>query len=309
MLHSIEKSDKIKFPLIVTVEPTNLCNLSCLYCSRQLMDRPIGSMDKKVFQKNVDECAKHKSAIRQSDFGEPLLHLEMIGFLEMTQKAGVLTTTFTNGTGFTEKMMNGVVDKELDEIRFSSSGISEKEHNKVRKGSDFKKDFESKVERLAQIRKDKSQTKPYIVVYSNVLSYEEESFKESVENYQDHFLQWSDKVDIDLTMFSRVKGLDHVKDFYDKKRIQKVHKLCVYLFLKVVIHWNSDVFACDKLVNQDETCLLGNLSEEGSSIEEMVNDPKIQGLRDKLSFSMQQKGFSVCKDCFSNTNKWNTEEV
>jgi radical SAM protein with 4Fe4S-binding SPASM domain len=308
-LHPIENAKNIRFPLIVTVEPTNRCNLTCLYCSRQLMDRPIGLMSEKVFDKIVNECAKHDSAIRHGGFGEPFLHPKMDKFLEMSNKAGVLTTVFTNGKGMTEKMMQGMVEHQLDEIRFSTSGVTAAEHEHIRKGSQYKKDFEDKIRRVSEIRQEKSSFKPYMTVYSNVMSYEDPKFKAELESYQTHFLQWADKVDIDLTMFSRVKELDHVKELYEHQTVQEVHKPCVDLFLKIVVHWNGDVFACDKIFNRDEIYLLGNLEEEGSSIEEMVQSSKMQALRQKLSFGKGHMDFPTCKDCFSNTTKWSTEET
>ncbi|MBU4070409.1 MAG: hypothetical protein KJ646_05485, partial [Nanoarchaeota archaeon] len=40
----------LKKPYIIDVESTNNCNMSCLFCDRQIMKRGKGFMDEKIFQ-------------------------------------------------------------------------------------------------------------------------------------------------------------------------------------------------------------------------------------------------------------------
>ena len=113
---------------------------------------------------------------------------------------------------------------------------------------------------------------------------------------------WIKKVDIDLTGFSRVKHLYHAKDLYKKQTIRK-RKRCLDLFLKLIVHWNGDFFVCDRLWDYEETYFLGNLNK-GQKIEDGWKSEKIKKLRNELSFDTNHENYSLCKDCFSNTNKW-----
>lgn len=303
-LYPVENSDIMKFPLIITVEPTNACQNKCLYCSRQLMQRKIGYMSLETMNRISAEAAEHKSAVRHGGFGEPLLHPQIIDIVESSKKRDVLTTIFTNCNLLTEDMMRAFVDLGLDEIRFSSSGITAAEHNTIRRNSDYNSDFDEKL-KMARTIKDKMNSKrPFLSLYSNVIDFQSENFQKNIDAYKEKYLHYADKIDIDLTMFSRVRGLEHVKELYESQTVNEVHKKCVNLFLKLIVHWNGDVFACDKVYNYEDQYYLGTLGKNGFTIKQGYLGDKIYDLRKNLSFAMHHKQYELCKDCYSNTNKW-----
>ena len=45
-----------RWPDIVQIESTNLCNAKCVFCPRDEMHRRQGVMDMDLFKKVVDEC-------------------------------------------------------------------------------------------------------------------------------------------------------------------------------------------------------------------------------------------------------------
>jgi len=307
-MYPLENADSIKFPLIVTVEPTNRCQNRCLYCSRQLMTRDLGDISLDVMEKICGECAMHGAAIRHGGFGEPLLHPEIEKIVEISGEHSVLTTIFTNGMMLTESMMESFVENNLAEIRFSSSGITEEVHNSIRQNSDYTRDFYDKIKMAYRIKKNMKSRRPFITLYTNVIDYGDKDFMENLDAYKKHYIEYVDKIDIDLTMFSRVKHLDHVKGLYARQTVSEKHKRCVGLFLKIIVHWNGDVFACDKLYDFDKEYFLGNLNDKGFTIVKGFNSDIIKNLRDNMSFAMNHEKFSYCKDCFSNTNKWDNPE-
>lgn len=303
-LYPVENAENISFPIIVTVEPTNVCTNKCLYCSRRLMDRKIGYMSLETMELIALEAGNFDAAIRHGGFGEPLLHPEIAEIVAICKKHGVLTTIFTNGTLLDEKMMRSFVESGLDEIRFSTSGIDPEVHNTYRKGSDYKKDFDEKLKMADDVRKELGSNKPYFTVFSNVIDLEDKNFVEKVDEYAAHYLQYADKIDIDLTMFSRVKGFEDVSQLYDRQKVKEVHKACVDLFLKVIVHWNGDVFACDKAYNREEDFYLGTIGKEGFTIADGFVSEKIKSLRKNVSFALNHEYYYLCKDCYSCTTKW-----
>ena len=303
-LHPIENAERMTFPLVVTAEPTNACQNKCLYCSRQLMKREIGYMTKETMERISREAAAHRAAIRHGGFGEPLMHPEIVDLIAINKKQGALTTIFTNCNLLTEEMVRRFVDLGLDEIRFSSSGISPEEHNAIRRNSDYHADFERKLEMAHNVREKMNAQRPFLTLYTNVIDYGTENFKSNIDNYQKRYMSFADKIDIDLTMFSRVKELDQVQHLYQQQSVHEEHKPCVTLFLKVIVHWNGDVFGCDCAYNHEPDFYLGNLGQKGYSIEEGYRSEKMRDLRAQLSYSMQHDHFSLCRECFSNTTKW-----
>lgn len=303
-LYPFENPGREVFPLIITVEPTNHCQNDCLYCCRQMMTRKKGFMSLELMEKTAQVAGENKSAIRHGGFGEPLLHKQITEFIALSNKYNVLTTIFTNGTYLTEEMMHLFIDHELDEIRFSSTGISPTEHNQIRQPSDFYKDFESKLKMAYRVKQERDSQKPFLTVYTHVATYDDENFKNNVLKYKDKHLQYADKVDIDLTMYSRVKHIDRVKNVEEKTIIKEEYEPCVILYLKNIVHWNGDVFACDIPFNHEESHALGNLMDEHFDLKRENNSFKVQKLRADLCNDLKHKQYGICKDCYSNTTKW-----
>jgi len=106
-----------KFPYIVDIELTNHCNLHCVFCGQRTMTRHKGFMSKELFEKVVNECAKHKTPIRLIRWGEPFLHPEIMKFCEYAKSKGVPVHITTNGTLIKDKIPE--ICQFVDSIIFS----------------------------------------------------------------------------------------------------------------------------------------------------------------------------------------------
>ena len=85
------KGEKIEYfqeflptPEYLMVEPTNLCNLRCITCSRETLS-DIGSMNFNTFKKVVDQFPNLKT-VKFHGLGEPLLSPEAFPMLEYLNK-------------------------------------------------------------------------------------------------------------------------------------------------------------------------------------------------------------------------------
>ena len=302
-LFPFENKDNHVFPKILTVEPVNLCQLRCVYCDTRIMKRKSGQMSLKVMEKIVKEASSHGASIRFGGWGEALIHKSFDEMVKMCKEANVRTTVFTNGKLFTEKLMEKFCECGLDEIRFSGSGVDEINHEEIRKRSDYEKDFKEKIIMAYKIREKMKKNRPYFTIYTHVLDYNDGYLDEYKDSYIDFFIQYADKIDIDKTNFSRVKELDEVKKYYDIQTINEVYKPCVTLYHKFIIHWNGDVFACDRPYNFEKEYHLGNLEENNQTLYEMYHSDKIKDLRRKTG-ELKHENMSLCKDCYSNTEKY-----
>ena len=80
----------------IYVEITNVCNLSCSFCSE--MKRPPEFMDVETFRNILDQITPFTDYIYLHVKGEPLLHPEIDKFLDLCHDMGVKVNLTTNGT-------------------------------------------------------------------------------------------------------------------------------------------------------------------------------------------------------------------
>ncbi len=300
-LHPFENRHKLIFPKIITVEPTNYCTNDCLYCVRQLMYRKKGFMSLDIFKKIVDESAEYNAAIRYGGFGEPLMHKKIIEFVKMCNNKKLVNTIFSNSKLLNEKIIHQLSENELTEFIFSSAGLTPESHNTIRKNSDYKNDFLSKIELFASIKEKYGYKKPYLKIYTNVFSYNEPDIEKKLYEYKNFFLKFVDKVDIDLTNFSRVKHLDKIKNYYEKQDVKEIYKPCVTLYHKFIVQWNGDVFACDMPYNFEEDYFHGNIK---TTTLKKCYDSEKQNFFRRMTEDLKHSELKLCRNCFSNTNKY-----
>ena len=108
------------------IELTNTCNLRCTFCFvTEGMTREGGFMDFDLFKKIIDDCPNLEH-LCMHNWGEPLLHKDIFKMIEYAKNKGVNYVVMnTNGTLFTDKMIDRIVDSKLDIIRFSIDGSAE----------------------------------------------------------------------------------------------------------------------------------------------------------------------------------------
>ncbi len=126
----------------------------------------------------------------------------------------------------------------------------------------------------------------------------------TIDAYKREYLPFVDKIDIDPTMFSRVTDLDHVKELYTRQTVNEIYNPCLSLFLKVIVHWNGDVFARDIPYDFNEAYYLGNMSEEGFALKAGCNSPKANTLRQAMTYDTRHRKYDLCRRCFSSTSMW-----
>jgi hypothetical protein len=79
-----------RWPDIVQIESTNLCNAKCVFCPRDEMHRRQGVMDFDLFRKVVDECAALGiTHVRVHNYGEPFLDKQLVEKVRYAKSKGI----------------------------------------------------------------------------------------------------------------------------------------------------------------------------------------------------------------------------
>lgn len=240
-----------ELPYMLEIEPSNICNMNCLFCGRQIMNRPLGYMDYGLYTRLIDEVAGFEDFVGISSFagwGEPLLHPLIYHMIKYANRAGVKTSLITNGLKLDER----VLDAGIDHVKVSFQGANIGEYDKLRKQGAYP-GIVRNVEKLVNYR-DKNNLHTFIQVSTSVTD-------ESDADIQAFKAFWENVVDeiyVDYTKWQRVLKVErvwkylqgkpsvftdgHIRDDYKSKTFR--NRPCVDVYTRLVIHQDGIVPVC-----------------------------------------------------------------
>jgi len=137
----------------VIVEPTDICNLNCITCIRNIWDEPQGLMNEETFSR-ILASASHISPLPTIYFGglgEPTAHPNIVEWVARVKALGCNVEMITNGTLLTEKRSKALIEAGLDLLWVSIDGASPKTYADVRLGAKLPKIIEN-VSRFSRMR-------------------------------------------------------------------------------------------------------------------------------------------------------------
>jgi len=126
---------KNSLPITIDFEVTNRCNATCYFCPRDATPHE-GMMSVEVFDKALERAIEYRQVLRDvlgtqtvtaslCGLGEPLLHKNIVSFVEKVKAEGFKCIISSNGSPLTEKKAHALLDAGLDEIFFNISDIDE----------------------------------------------------------------------------------------------------------------------------------------------------------------------------------------
>lgn len=158
------KSEAKAFPLMCVLSFTYICNAQCPNCPytnsqirEDYRDRPF--MEEDTYKIIADQCGPHKTWIRISGGGEPMLHPKAVELIEYAKKVGAKVGLITNGSRFTVENSIRLLEAQVDMIEFSVDAGDPQTYSVVRKGLSWE-NLMSNAKRMVALRnKLKSKTK------------------------------------------------------------------------------------------------------------------------------------------------------
>ena len=121
------------------VEPTTRCNLNCTSCIKPVYDREW--VEKEISLKGLD-CILHRSpgimSVHLQGWGEPLLHPDLPGMIQVCKKRGLSVSFTSNGSIMNMDLADRLIGSGLDAVTFSMAGGSAATQDAVRGRGSFK---------------------------------------------------------------------------------------------------------------------------------------------------------------------------
>lgn len=120
----------------VYIEPTNICNLDCATCIRNVWDEPLGKMASKTFEAILDGIRQMevKPTVFFGGFGEPLTHPKILGMIASAKQLGCNVELITNGILLNPQICSGFISSGLDRLWVSLDGATPESYEDVRLG-------------------------------------------------------------------------------------------------------------------------------------------------------------------------------
>ena len=121
----------------IYIEVTNLCNLDCITCMRNVWGEPPGKMSDEIFER-IFETVKGMSPLPTiffGGYGEPLIHHRLVEWVTRFKELGARVEVITNGLLLTEERSLQFIRAGLDVLWVSLDGSTPESYADVRLGS------------------------------------------------------------------------------------------------------------------------------------------------------------------------------
>ena len=292
------KLEKLSYPpLVLNLEPTNLCNLRCPFCPVALdnIDPKIerGLMSQAIFESILPEIAKIQPLIAINMGGESTLYPDLPERIRQLVNLGCYVFLDTNATKLTPDLSRKLIKSGLSEIVFCIDGEGDADsYEQMRVLADFESTI-SNVQEFLRLKKELGTSTPKTVI-KNIRYWKEGkqlTFPTKLISYfsdapPDFYRSsWAD--------YWPGQHHENVEKTYEVEPFQEDrYSACTNLWKKMAISWDGNVYIC--CLDLDRTTLIGNVAAQG--IMEIWNSQEMQNLRRKHRQGLQAD-IDLCSSC------------
>jgi len=139
--HGFVRPEHERFPPIVIVAVTNVCDMACIHCAHPVVKKSPGYratfMDPEIHGRIVEQTRPFRDQLwvfRYAADGESLLHPQFLDFVEETVGAGIGPVDLTtNAMSLTEEKMRRLLEAPIDVIDVSLDALTRETYEKIRK--------------------------------------------------------------------------------------------------------------------------------------------------------------------------------
>jgi len=287
-------------PPILTIEPTNVCNLRCPLCvtGNGSMARANGRMDFPTYQRLIDELADRAIYVVLFHQGEPYLNRQFNEFVAHAKQRGLYVTTSSNAHYFDASTAAATVRSGLDTIIISVDGATQETYGKYRVGGALEKVLEGTRHLVAAKKNLRSKT-PYIYLQFLVMQHNERELaameKLAADLGVDRFL----KKTVQVETFAEAQEWLPVNDRFRRYKLTEKNftvkggkGACPRPWLTTLVNWDGSVVPC--CFDKNGAHITGDL-KTAASFAGIWKSAKYSGFRETLLNDRQT--IEMCKNC------------
>ncbi len=281
--------EKLNFPNRVTVELTNDCNVSCVFCNRQKISMDIGYIEDKLFYKIIDEMARHLPVKLVPFFrGEPLMHPQLIPFLQYAKQKGVGPIQMaSNALLLDDQMQDRLIEAGIDYLSFSLDTVDPKVYERSRMfgNLEISSNHVKSMGLKCKERKKKGLSAPTIQV-STI------NIEEYLPKQKEFIEEWLPYVDV-VRVYEQHDEKGRLVDPQIRKSLDvfEERKPCRKVFTDMIIYWDGRMALCNYDWNEQRK--IGNVNT--MTLQEAWDSEEYEAVRKMHLCNQFDRG--ICADC------------
>lgn len=288
-------------PFILTIEPTNLCNLKCPLCvtGNGKMTRPAGSMSFAAFKKIIDETQKQLIYLLLYQQGEPFLNKNFLRFVEYAKSKKIYVTTSSNGHYFNKETAWATVQSKLDSIIFSVDGADQRSYEAYRVGGSLRK-VQQGLLNLAEAKRRLKSATPVIFMQFIVMRHNEHqiaAMKKIARKWGANRLliktvHVENAAEAEKWLPQNSKMHRYVLDAATLKPRRSAAGACPRPWTSALINWDGTVVPC--CFDKNGQHVLGEIQNQ-TQFTDTWNSEKYANFRQKMLVDRSQ--LDICRNC------------
>jgi len=285
---TIKRLASADFPLVLNLEPTNACNLRCVYCPRERAAKKSGFMEWDLYTRAIDEAAERGPLIMLNlhKDGEPFLHPRFLDMADYARAKNAAKTIHvnTNAMRWDDATIERMLDSGLDDVTVSLDAARPETFLRL-KGTDALERVERNVRRAFELRERKNSGRPFIRV--KIMEFGEVGAEE-IKEFHDKWAATADQVQVTgvHSWSGAIKGLE-VTDETSRERYP-----CMIMWYALVLNWDGTATVCS--VDWDTQILLGDANRQ--TLADIWKSKEIKAAR-RSQLLAQWGRYPVCESC------------
>jgi radical SAM protein with 4Fe4S-binding SPASM domain len=271
------------FPTRIHLEPTNICNLDCVFCPYSRQKRRQGYMGVDLFRKIVDECAGHDLKLWLHFLGEPLLNRDLPILIAYAKEQGIPQVGLsTNAFFLTREIGEKLIRAGLDRLECSVDGFDRASYLRLRRSEGFDRVVEN-TKGFLQLKRELGAERPSL----SIQFMRTPDVVENLPAIRAFWKPWLGERDFIMT----IEDISFAGAMRDPQRAAR-REPCRWLWHYLVILWNGDVVTCAS--DYDGERVMGNLREQ--SLLDVWHGHAYQQLREKHAQGRYGEA-GICHGC------------
>ncbi len=290
------------FPITLTMELVNRCNLECIMCYTQNHNEEKETLGTERIRKVLSECeANGLPALVLGLGSEPLLYKGAKDVIADAANRGIMDIFLgTNGVLLTPALSDFLVERQIARVEISLDAATPETYRKVRGKNELDR-IEANIHALVEAKRRRGSSLPVIRLCFCVMDVN--------KHESDAFLErWQGKVDyVDFQKFIDFQNVDELRETGTVKNLEalEVRDLhCAYPFNSLHVWANGNVTPCCTFFARNPELSVGNIAFQ--SLKEIWNGPAIKEIRRQLLTGDLNP---TCKVCLSQRGHDTFEEV